>query len=363
MWLNSVETRLCESSKTICSAWSTSSGVSPGRSQPSRAISPPDADQAAQGRHLADDLRVVRRVRRRRDERRELVDPLAAAGVLELAALLELVDERDRVDRLAARVQRERRAVDLRVALAVEVARVEDLADRPDRAGGEHHRAEDGLLGVEILRRDRGGLRGLGELGHVGISGGWKRQLQRVDNPAPRSGRTGRKAAACRVRERMFGRLSPACRTSSPGRRTDLAREFRAVSGFFVNLSTGPGQGLWRIRLRSCDSSAGGSASARRRVLGRLRLGSGLRRRARPRPSGSPLPRPPVLRLRAPPRSAASASARSASAAASAAAASAASASSIACELLLRRQLAALGDDERRASSTVTSVKSSIGTW
>ena len=123
-----------------------------------------DADQAAQGRHLADDPRVVRRVRRRRDERRQLVDPLATARSLEVAALLELVDERDRVDRLAAGVEGERRAVDLRVALAVEVARVEDLADGPDRARREHHRAEDGLLGVEVLRRDRGGLRRRGEL-------------------------------------------------------------------------------------------------------------------------------------------------------------------------------------------------------
>jgi hypothetical protein len=40
-------------------------------------------------------------VRRRRDERRELGDARLAAGRLELGALLELVDERDRVDRLA----------------------------------------------------------------------------------------------------------------------------------------------------------------------------------------------------------------------------------------------------------------------
>ena len=118
-----------------------------------------DADQAAQGRHLADDPRVVRRVRRRRDERRQLVDPLATARPLEVAALLELVDERDRVDRLAPRVERERRAVDLRVALPVEVAGVEDLADGPDRTRREHHRAEDRLLRVEVLGRNRGVLR------------------------------------------------------------------------------------------------------------------------------------------------------------------------------------------------------------
>src|SRR4029453_18348381 len=66
-----------------------------------------DSDEPAQGGHLADDLRVVPRVRGCRDERRELVDPLAAAGVIEVPALLELVDERDRVDRLSACVERE----------------------------------------------------------------------------------------------------------------------------------------------------------------------------------------------------------------------------------------------------------------
>ena len=208
-----------------------------------------DADEPAQGRHLADDLRVVRRVRRRRDERRQLVDPLAAAGVLQVAALLELVDERDRVDRLAAGVERERGAVDLRVALPVEVPRVEDFADRPDRTGGEHHRAEDGLLSVEILRWDRGGLRRLDDCGHVGISGGWKRQFQRLDNLGPPIGAGIEKAAACRVRERTFARLSPACRTSSPARRTDFAPEFRAVSGFFVKLSTARGRGCGKSGL------------------------------------------------------------------------------------------------------------------
>ena len=143
MWLNSDETRLCESSKIdllgLVDELGRLAGSLPAEPRDLR----PDADQPAQRRHLADDPRVVRRVRRRRHERRQLVDPLAAAGVLELAALLELVDERDRVDRLAARVERERGAVDLRVALPVEVPCVEDFADRPDRTGGEHHRAED----------------------------------------------------------------------------------------------------------------------------------------------------------------------------------------------------------------------------
>ena len=65
------------------------------------------ADQAAQRGHLADDAGVVRGVRGCRDEGRELVDADLAADVLELAALVELVDERDCVYRLAAPVEGE----------------------------------------------------------------------------------------------------------------------------------------------------------------------------------------------------------------------------------------------------------------
>ena len=50
--------------------------------------------------------RSGRRSRSARDERRELVDAARPPTRLELAALLELVDERDRVDRLALRVER-----------------------------------------------------------------------------------------------------------------------------------------------------------------------------------------------------------------------------------------------------------------
>src|SRR5581483_3732656 len=88
------------------------------------------------------------------DERRELVQPDAAADGLELGALLQLVGERDRVDGLALRVQPERSAIDLRVRLAVEVARVHDLADRPDRPRRDHHRPEHALLRFQILGRN-----------------------------------------------------------------------------------------------------------------------------------------------------------------------------------------------------------------
>ena len=125
------------------------------------------ADEAAQGGHLTDDARVVGGIGRRGHEGGQLVDAVAAADVLELAPLLELVDERDRVDGLTLRVQADRSAVDLRVALAVEVGRIEDFADRSDRARGEHHGPEDGFLGLEVLGwRDRGGFCELGDRGH-----------------------------------------------------------------------------------------------------------------------------------------------------------------------------------------------------
>ena len=114
-------------------------------------------DEAAQRRRLADDLRVVAGVGGRRHEPRELVETDAPADVVELAALLELVRQRDRVDRLVLAVELERGAVDLRVGLAVEIARVDDLGDGRDRVPRDHHRAEDRLLGFEILRRDGAG--------------------------------------------------------------------------------------------------------------------------------------------------------------------------------------------------------------
>ena len=127
------------------------------------------ADQPAQRRHLADDARVVGGVRRGRDERRQLVDALLAAGRVEGRGAVELVDDRDRVDRLALGVEREDRLEDVPVALAVEVggAEVRRLCHRPDRERGEHHRPEDRLFGIEVLRRDRSGLKGLGGHGHV----------------------------------------------------------------------------------------------------------------------------------------------------------------------------------------------------
>ena len=76
----------------------------PLHAEPGDLLSGPD--QATERRHLAHDARVVGGVRGGGNERRQLVDADLAAGVLDLASLIELVDERDRVDGLAAAVER-----------------------------------------------------------------------------------------------------------------------------------------------------------------------------------------------------------------------------------------------------------------
>ena len=121
-------------------------------------------DEPAQRGRLADDLGIVAGVRGGRYERCQLMDPRASPNVLEISPPLELVDEGDRVDRLASAVERERAPVDSGVALAVEVRRLEDLADDRDRPRREHHRPEDGLLCVSGLGRYRGGLDCLGHV-------------------------------------------------------------------------------------------------------------------------------------------------------------------------------------------------------
>ena len=67
-----------------------------------------DPNEPAERRHLLDDAGVVLGVRGRRHDRRQLRDLGGAADPLELAALVELVREGDRVDRLALAVEGER---------------------------------------------------------------------------------------------------------------------------------------------------------------------------------------------------------------------------------------------------------------
>jgi hypothetical protein len=155
----------------------------------------------------------------------------ASADSLQLAALLELVDERDCVDGLALRIEREGGAVDLRVALSVEVPRVEDLAHRPDRARGEQHCPEDGFLGLEVLgRRDRGGFSELGDRCHV-----------RGVNHSGHRVSIGGKAS---FRHVGLWRFAGERNTCSQTLRTEPVDRSAATSGKFLAQFTGPWKGL-----------------------------------------------------------------------------------------------------------------------
>ena len=83
---------------------------------------------------------------------------VAAADLLELAALGEGLGDGEDVDRIGVLVEADDRLVDRAVAIAVEVVRVEADVEqhRLDRRLGDHHRAEDGLLCLQVLGRDDG---------------------------------------------------------------------------------------------------------------------------------------------------------------------------------------------------------------
>ena len=75
-----------------------------------------------------------------------------AADPLQVAALGQLVGDGDRVGRLAAAVEVEDRVVDQLVGGPVEVGAAQSLDAVGDRVLGQQHAAEDGLLGVDVLR-------------------------------------------------------------------------------------------------------------------------------------------------------------------------------------------------------------------
>ena len=81
------------------------------------------AQEPAQHRVLAHDARVLAEVADGGHARGQQVDRRAAAGLVELPGLLEVLDERERVDRLAGAVELEHRREDDPVGLAVEVRR------------------------------------------------------------------------------------------------------------------------------------------------------------------------------------------------------------------------------------------------
>ena len=87
------------------------------------------AQQAAEHRVLAHDARVLAHVADGGHGAGQQIDRGAAAGLVELAGELEVLGEREHVDRLARPVQVEHRLEDRAVALAVEVLGLEPLVD------------------------------------------------------------------------------------------------------------------------------------------------------------------------------------------------------------------------------------------
>jgi hypothetical protein len=111
-------------------------------------------DQPPEGAGLLDDARVVAGVRGGRHARHQREQERRAADVGEHAAAAQVLGDGDRVDRVAARVQLQDRVEHRPVRRAVEVLAVQQLEDLGDRVLGQQHRAEDRLLGLDVVGRD-----------------------------------------------------------------------------------------------------------------------------------------------------------------------------------------------------------------
>src|SRR6185503_7107371 len=131
-------------------------------------------EQPSEERAVLDEAPVVAEGPDARRGSGERVDLGLAADLFELAAGAQVLGEREDVDRLAGGEEREHRLEDRAVALAVEVALAERLLDdvRVVRAVRLQDRAEDGLLGLDRVRRDGArlwgadGVRGWGRGAH-----------------------------------------------------------------------------------------------------------------------------------------------------------------------------------------------------
>ena len=113
---------------------------------------------------------VVTRVRGRGGGRLDLQQRGPAADELEEIGAAELLGDGDRIGGLALPVEGLDRVVDVAVRRLVEVGDVDPGLDRGgDRVAGEQHRAEQRLLGLEVVRRDSPGLwtpNGINRLDH-----------------------------------------------------------------------------------------------------------------------------------------------------------------------------------------------------
>ena len=93
---------------------------------------------------------MVLHVGRARDPSREL-GQVVAADVLELAAALEFLGDRDKVNRVAALEQCQDRCVRLRMAALVERVGRQHLDSARDGLPLEQQRTQDGLLDIDRL--------------------------------------------------------------------------------------------------------------------------------------------------------------------------------------------------------------------
>ncbi len=110
-------------------------------------------DQTAQQRALTHDARVVLDVGRGGHDIEQLADVGHAAHAVELIGFRELLDERDRVDHLAALEEAGHAAEDAAVRLAVEHGVVDDFHGLGHGIAIDQHAAEHADLGFRRVRR------------------------------------------------------------------------------------------------------------------------------------------------------------------------------------------------------------------
>src|SRR5215213_10747359 len=118
----------------------------------------PDVYDGPEQRLAAHDIRIPAGVGSRRDALDDLEDVRPAAYPLELVDAPELVGEGELVYGTTARVQPHHGPVDDPVHLGVEIVGSQPLGDRRNRRLRDQHRAYDGPLGIQVVRRYPGRL-------------------------------------------------------------------------------------------------------------------------------------------------------------------------------------------------------------
>src|SRR5207249_10945657 len=87
-----------------------------------------------------------------------------AAHLFQTLPTLQFLHGGNGVDRLAPRVDRQDRLVDALVSRTIEVVGLDDLDYCGDGVAGQHHRAENRLLRLEVVRWHAFGPRGAPEV-------------------------------------------------------------------------------------------------------------------------------------------------------------------------------------------------------